>query len=183
MSLQTDLHNAVTQVATDSALLHAVVHGNALETVNTEGGAVATLAKLLADADARINLAADGVLAQTREVADEAASHASQAAQSMLSAESAHHQAEGVLADIVSRVADASQAAVAAHVSALDAADRRDETTVLRDAASLAAADAAQALADVSNAVRQTVDDAIAALPARMDPRRQLFKMKLIGLI
>ena len=183
MSLQTDLHNAVNSVATDSALLHAVVHGGALETVSTEGGAVTTLAKLLADADARINVAADGVLAQTRQVAELADNHAGQAAQSMLSAERAHHQAEGVLVDIVSRVADASEAAAAAHVSALDAADRRDETTVLRDAASLAATDAAHALAGVPNAVRQTVDDAIAALPARMDPKRQLFKMKLIGLI
>jgi hypothetical protein len=183
MSLQTDLHNAVTQVATDSALLHAVVHGGALETVSTEGGTVATLAKLLADADARINVAADGILAQTRQVADEAASHAGQAAQSLLGADSARQQAEEVLVDIVSRVVDANQAAAAAHASALDAADRRDETTVLRDAASLAATEAAHALADVPNAVRQTVDDAIAALPARMDPQRQLFKMKLIGLI
>lgn len=72
MSLQTDLHDAVTRVAADSALLHAVVHGSPLETVTTEGGAVVTLAKLLNDADARINLAAQGILAQSQSAAQDA---------------------------------------------------------------------------------------------------------------
>ena len=72
MSLQTDLHNAVTRVAADSALLHAVVHGSPLETVTTEGGAVVTVAKLLNDADARINLAAQGILAQSQSAAQDA---------------------------------------------------------------------------------------------------------------
>lgn len=72
MSLQTDLHNAVTQVATDSALLHAVVHGSAQETVTTEGGVVVTVAKLLNDADARINLAAQGILVQSQSAAQDA---------------------------------------------------------------------------------------------------------------
>ena len=72
MSLQTDLHNAVTQVATDSALLHAVVHGGTQDTVSTEGGLVVTVAKLLNDADARINLAAQGILAQSQLAAQDA---------------------------------------------------------------------------------------------------------------
>lgn len=72
MSLQTDLHEAVTRVAADSALLHAVVHGGSLETVSTEGGTVVTVAKLLNDADARINLAAQGILAQSQSAAQDA---------------------------------------------------------------------------------------------------------------
>lgn len=72
MSLQTDLHQAVAQVTADSALLHTVVHGTALQTVTTEGGDVATVAKLLADANARINLAADGILAQSQAAAQDA---------------------------------------------------------------------------------------------------------------
>lgn len=72
MSLQTDLHDAVTRVATDSALLHAVVHGSPLETVATEGGPVVTVAKLLNDADARINLEAQGILAQSQSAAQDA---------------------------------------------------------------------------------------------------------------
>ena len=72
MSLQTDLHEAVTRVAADSALLHAVVHGSSLETVSTEGGTVVTVAKLLNDADARINLAAQGILAQSQSAAHDA---------------------------------------------------------------------------------------------------------------
>ena len=72
MSLQTDLHEAVTRVAADSVLLHAVVHGSPLDTVTTEGGAVVTVAKLLNDADARINLAAQGILAQSQSAAQDA---------------------------------------------------------------------------------------------------------------
>lgn len=72
MSLQTDLHDAVTRVATDSALLHAVVHGSSLETVSTEGGTVVTVAKLLHDADARINVSAGGILAQSQSAAQDA---------------------------------------------------------------------------------------------------------------
>jgi hypothetical protein len=72
MSLQTDLHQAVAQVTADSALLHAVVHGSSLETVSTEGGTVVTVAKLLNDADARINLAAQGILAQSQSAAQDA---------------------------------------------------------------------------------------------------------------
>ena len=72
MSLQTDLHEAVTRVAADSALLHAVVHGSSLETVSTEGGTVVTVAKLLNDADARINVAAQGLLAQSQSAAQDA---------------------------------------------------------------------------------------------------------------
>ncbi len=72
MSLQTDLHDAVTRVAADSVLLHAVVHGSPLETVTTEGGTVVTVAKLLNDADARINFAAQGILAQSQSAAQDA---------------------------------------------------------------------------------------------------------------
>ena len=72
MSLQTDLHNAVTQVAADSTLLHHVVHGSATETVSTEGGAVSTVAKLLHDADIRINVASDGIFAQSQAQAQDA---------------------------------------------------------------------------------------------------------------
>lgn len=72
MSLQTDLHNAVTQVAADSTLLHTVVHGSATETVTTEGGEVSTVAKLLHDADIRINVASDGIFAQSQAQAQDA---------------------------------------------------------------------------------------------------------------
>lgn len=72
MSLQTDLHNAVTQVTADSALLHAVVHGSTEDTVSTEGGLVVTVAKLLHDADSRINASAGGILAQSQLAAQDA---------------------------------------------------------------------------------------------------------------
>ena len=92
MSLQTDLHNAVTQVATDSALLHTVVHGGVLETVTTEGGVVVTVAKLLNDADARINLAAQGILAQSQSAAQDALASAELASTEADRAQSAASQ-------------------------------------------------------------------------------------------
>ena len=72
MSLQTDLHDAVAKVATDSALLHAVIHGLSTQTVVTEGGSVSTVCKLLHDADVRINAEATGYLAQSQAAAQEA---------------------------------------------------------------------------------------------------------------
>ncbi len=92
MSLQTDLHNAVTQVATDSALLHTVVHGGVLETVSTEGGVVVTVAKLLNDADSRINLAAQGILAQSQSAALDALTSAELASSEADRAQSAASQ-------------------------------------------------------------------------------------------
>jgi hypothetical protein len=92
MSLQTDLHDAVTRVAVDSALLHAVVHGSPLETVTTEGGAVVTLAKLLNDADARINLASQGILAQSQSAAQDALTSAELSSSEAGRAQSAANQ-------------------------------------------------------------------------------------------
>ena len=92
MSLQTDLHEAVTRVATDSVLLHAVVHGSPLETVTTEGGPVVTVAKLLNDADARINLAAQGILAQSQSAAQDALTSAELASTEAGRAQSAASQ-------------------------------------------------------------------------------------------
>ncbi len=92
MSLQTDLHNAVTQVAADSALLHAVVHGGPQDTVITEGGVVVTVAKLLNDADGRINVAANGILAQSQTAAQDALTSAELAASEADRAQSAASQ-------------------------------------------------------------------------------------------
>jgi hypothetical protein len=92
MSLQTDLHDAVTRVAADSALLHAVVHGSPLETVTTESGAVVTVAKLLNDADARINLASQGPLAQSQSAAQDALTSAELASSEADRAQSAASQ-------------------------------------------------------------------------------------------
>ena len=92
MSLQTDLHNAVTQVAADSALLHAIVHGSLQDTVITEGGVVVTVAKLLNDADARINVATSGILAQSQAAAQDALTSAELASSEADRAQSAANQ-------------------------------------------------------------------------------------------
>lgn len=92
MSLQTDLHDAVTRVAADSALLHTVIHGSPLETVTTEGGPVVTVAKLLNDADARLNLEAQGILAQSQLAAQDALTSAELASSEADRAQSAASQ-------------------------------------------------------------------------------------------
>jgi hypothetical protein len=84
MSLQTDLHNAVAQVVSDSTLLHNVIHGTSTQTVSTLGGAVSSVAKLIHDADVRINVSAEGILVQSQ----------AQAQQALMSAELASEEAD-----------------------------------------------------------------------------------------
>jgi len=92
MSLQTDLNTAVDQVTTDSQLLHQVVHSAAGVTVTTEGGVVPSIAKLLSDADARINFAAQGLLAQSQSAAQDALTSAELASSEADRAQSAASQ-------------------------------------------------------------------------------------------
>jgi hypothetical protein len=69
MSLQTELESAVVLTASDAQLLHRVIHGGTAETVTTEGGSLDSVAKLLNDANNRINTEADGILEQSIEAA------------------------------------------------------------------------------------------------------------------
>ena len=69
MSLQTELESAVALTAADAQLLHRVVHGGTAEIVTTEGGNLDSVAKLLSDANTRINTEADGILEQSIEAA------------------------------------------------------------------------------------------------------------------
>ena len=86
MSLQTDLQNAVAQATTDSGLLHQIVHGPDTEMVPTEGGPVKTIAKLLHDADERINRQAESILEQAINASDQAQFSAASADASALAA-------------------------------------------------------------------------------------------------
>ena len=55
MSLQADLQAAVDRASAASQKLHAVVHGDAASTVETEGGPIKTVAKAIADTEAAIS--------------------------------------------------------------------------------------------------------------------------------
>lgn len=79
MTLKTDID----QLAADAAILHDIVHGNSSSTVSTEGGAVKTVAKAVADAEAAIVTGAESYLAQCQ---DETALAAIQAAAAEVSA-------------------------------------------------------------------------------------------------
>lgn len=61
MTLKSDID----QLAADAVLMHQVMHGDATTTVTTAGGPVRSVAKLIADKDAEINVSADGILAQS----------------------------------------------------------------------------------------------------------------------
>jgi hypothetical protein len=82
MTMQTDLQAAVDKAASASAKLHAIVHGDAASSVETENGQVKTVARTIADNEAAI--------AASREELDQkvtdAASNALAAAASALAA-------------------------------------------------------------------------------------------------
>lgn len=61
MTLKSDID----QLAADAVLMHQVVHGDATTTVITAGGPVRSVAKLIADKNAEINVLAGGILAQS----------------------------------------------------------------------------------------------------------------------
>lgn len=61
MTLKSDID----QLAADAVLMHQVVHGDATTSVITAGGPVRSVAKLIADKDAEINISAGGILAQS----------------------------------------------------------------------------------------------------------------------
>ena len=83
MTIETDLRAAVKRADADSLLLHEIVHGDASETVTTEGGTVKTVAKAIGDVEASVAAAAgtvtDGVA--DAEAARDAAAAARDAAQ------------------------------------------------------------------------------------------------------
>ena len=61
MTLETDLRAAVSRADADSRLLHDIVHGDATETVTTEGGTVKTVAKAIGDVETAVAAAAASV--------------------------------------------------------------------------------------------------------------------------
>ena len=83
MTIEADLRAAVSRADADSRLLHDIVHGDATETVTTEGGTVKTVAKAIDDVEASVAAAAstvtDGVA--DAEAARDAAAAARDAAQ------------------------------------------------------------------------------------------------------
>ena len=83
MNLETELRAAVSRADTDSRLLHDIVHGDATETVTTEGGTVKTVAKAIGDVEAGVAVAATVVTegVATSEAARDAAIEARDAAQ------------------------------------------------------------------------------------------------------
>ena len=102
MTLQTDLAAAVAKVTADSTLLHKVVHGPATGSdsqVTTEGGAVKTVARAVADAEEILHREAGdlvGAVTAAREAKDAAAGYAAEAGAKANTAAAAAGQARAV---------------------------------------------------------------------------------------
>ena len=184
MTLQTTLENAVTQTAVDSDLFHQIVHGGDSETVTTEGGDLNTVAKLLKDADDRINSEASGILASTVAKASEANQSAQAAAISAAAAAGSEAQSDdrataaAMSADSAQISANsasqsAAQAAVSAQLAAsaevasdANAATASGQATVSSERASAAAASASSASTSASEAAQSAQQAAISAANA-----------------
>ncbi len=184
MTLQTTLENAVTQTAVDSDLFHQIVHGGDSETVTTEGGDLNTVAKLLKDADDRINSEASGILASTVAKASEANQSAQAAAISAAAAADSEAQSDdrataaAMSADSAQISANsasqsAAQAAVSAQLAAsaevasdANAATASGQATVSSERASAAAASASSASTSASEAAQSAQQAAISAANA-----------------
>ncbi len=85
MTIEADLRAAVKRADADSLLLHEIVHGDATETVTTEGGTVKTVAKAIDDVETAVAAAATSVIdgvadAEAAQADAEAARDAAQAA-------------------------------------------------------------------------------------------------------
>lgn len=141
MTLQTDLAAAVAKVTADSTLLHKVVHGPATGSdsqVITEGGAVKTVARAVADAEEILHREAGdlvGAVADARQAKDEAAEFAATA---------------GIMADEANAaVGRANATALAAESGIGDLVARAEvETQATIAAAAVAASDAQNAAAE-----------------------------------
>lgn len=184
MTLQTTLENAVTQTAVDSDLFHQIVHGSDSGTVTTEGGDLNTVAKLLKDADDRINSEASGILASTVAKASEATQSAQAAALSASAAADSEAQSDdrataaAMSADSAqisahSASQSAAQAAVSAQFAAsaevasdANAATASGQAAISTERASAAAASASSASTSASEAAQSAQQAAISAANA-----------------
>ena len=79
MSIKDQLLRSVTQLETDSGLVHNWAHGDANAQIATERGPVRSPAKLIADKDAEINQAANGLLSRAVSAANQSEASASTA--------------------------------------------------------------------------------------------------------
>lgn len=111
----------IDQLAADAALMHQVIHGDQNTTVTTQGGAVRSVAKLIHDKDLEINVAANGVLAQSAAQAAIATAQAAASSNDRISAEAARDAANA-----------AWTAALAAN-PALDPVVRMNPSTITAD--------------------------------------------------
>ncbi|WP_228368286.1 hypothetical protein, partial [Klebsiella pneumoniae] len=112
------LKEQAAQFAQDIEIAHRIVHGDAVTVVQTAGGPVRTLAKLVADKDADINAAANGVLAQANAAASNANGSAGAAAASATSAAAS-------AADSAASAADAAASSAQKFVTSAGAANQK----------------------------------------------------------
>lgn len=89
MTLKTDID----QLAADAVIMHDIIHGDSSSTVSTDGGAVKTVAKAVADAEAAIVTGAESYLAQCEAETAAAAAQAALADADRIAAQAAASEA------------------------------------------------------------------------------------------
>lgn len=145
MNLKTKLENFVSTLEADAALLHGWGHGDSQTVVQTEGGPVRSPAKLIADQDAAINVAADGLLVRATQQANASAASAAFAEDRATAADQSAHSAA------VSEVnaAESARQTARSEMNAANSASHTDAAMAQAYAVydSLAAVQAAQASA------------------------------------
>jgi hypothetical protein len=163
MTLQTTLENAVTQTAADSNLFHQIVHGGDTETVATEGGELNTVAKLLKDADDRINNTAGGILSSAEAKADDASQSAQAAALSAASAAASETQSDNRALAAATSATSAQSSAASASQSALQASDSAQLATTAQAASAASASAATSQAATSTEKASEAASSALAA--------------------
>lgn len=163
MTMQTDLQAAVDKAASASAKLHAVVHGDASSSVETEAGPIKTLARTIADNQAAIA----GSRAELDQKVDDAANSASVAEDSQALADQACTAAELARAGAEAALTTAFLAEEGARLAQTVSEAARDSasSSANRAAASEAASSASEAGAanSVSAAASSEVNAAASA--------------------
>ena len=135
MTLKDRLQTSVTQLESDSRLVHAWAHGNTSAVVTTEGGQVRSPAKLIADKDAEINATIDSLLSHVKAEANRAAASATLAAQEADAAATSADESDTAKTQAQASSAAASTSSGQAAAFATDAAESAADATAHATAA------------------------------------------------
>jgi hypothetical protein len=181
MTIKDQLLRSVTQLETDSGLVHSWAHGDAATQINTERGPVRSPAKLIADKDGEINQAANGLLTRAVSAANHSEASANTATQQASAAagsasraaisESNAAASANASSDSAMRSLASQTAAAASEATAIERAkDAWQSSWAAGQSAGRAAASVVQSQASADSSARSAVaSDASADTAANLE--------------